>query len=69
MLQKLYRRDTFLSLADKSTLIQNELYENFDTHELNLQFKIVSTKWKREKHEFLGILHKIKSSEKKNLKL
>ena len=67
MLQKVYRRNTFLSLADKSTLIQNELYENFDTHELNLQFRIVSTKWEREKLEFLGILHKIKNSEKKKI--
>ena len=65
MLRKVCRRHTFLSLADKSTLIKKELYGNFDTHELILQLEIVSTKGEREELEFLGILHKVKSSEKK----
>ena len=55
----------FLCPANKSILIQKELSEKFQTHELSLQFKKISTTEEGKELEFLDILHKIKSSEKK----
>ena len=58
----------FLCPANKSNLIQKELTEKFQTHELSLQFKKISTTEEGKELEFLDILHKIKSSEKNGFK-
>ena len=58
----------FLCPANKTILIQNELNEIFNVHELNLQFKKVSTKVDGEELEFLDVLHKINNSEKNGFK-
>ena len=52
-----------MCLANKSNFIQEELTKKFQTYDLNLQFKKVSTTEEGKEQEFLDILHKINSSE------
>ena len=55
----------FLCPVNKSDIIQKELTKKFQDHNLSLQFKKVSNTEEGKELEFLDILHKIKSSEKK----
>ena len=58
----------FLCPVNKSDIIQKELTKKFQDHNLSLQFKKVSNTEEEKELEFLDILHKVKSSEKNDLK-
>ena len=64
-LYKIHRWHNFLCPANKSNLVEKELYKKFDKYELKLKFKIMSTIKERNELEFLDVLHKITRSEKK----